>query len=82
MGLIVGMTIRTYYSFYFCTNAARKLHKTLITSMLNAYMYFFDNHFIGNIINRLSKDFSVTDEQMPYLLFDCCRVGLFGRRKV
>ncbi|KAL1513293.1 hypothetical protein ABEB36_002717 [Hypothenemus hampei] len=71
---IILLFVRSYSVLLFCVNAARKLHKEMIKSMLRAYMYFFDDHFIGNIINRLSKDFSVLDEQMPYLWFDCCRI--------
>ncbi|XP_066258502.1 ATP-binding cassette sub-family C member 4-like [Euwallacea similis] len=74
IGMIAFITARSFSTLIICMNAARKLHKTLVRGMLSTYMYFFDDHFIGNIINRLSKDFHVTDEHMPYLILDCCRL--------
>ncbi|XP_066143470.1 ATP-binding cassette sub-family C member 4-like [Euwallacea fornicatus] len=74
IGMVALIIARAFSTLIICMNAAKKLHKALVRGMLSTYMYFFDDHFIGNIINRLSKDFHVTDEQMPYLILDLCRL--------
>ncbi|CAG9768733.1 unnamed protein product [Ceutorhynchus assimilis] len=82
VGMLIMFLLRSYSSFFFCMNGARKLHRAMVKSMLSAYMYFYDDHFIGNIINRLSKDFHIIDEYIPFLVFEWYRlffavVGVF-----
>ncbi|KAL1513296.1 hypothetical protein ABEB36_002720 [Hypothenemus hampei] len=75
--VITGMLlsiIKSCSTFYSCLNAARYLHDRLIRSILYASMTFFDKHYIGNIINRLSKDLYVIDEYLPFLVFDIFRL--------
>ncbi|XP_030750791.1 multidrug resistance-associated protein 4-like [Sitophilus oryzae] len=62
--------IRSIMNFYFCTRAGRKLHKVLIAGLLNARMVFFDHHYIGNIVNRISKDFHTIDESIPFIIYE------------
>ncbi|XP_050302533.1 ATP-binding cassette sub-family C member 4-like [Anthonomus grandis grandis] len=71
---LVFIILRSYSSFFFCMNGARKLHRAMVKAMLHTYMHFFDDHFIGNIINRLSKDFHIIDEYMPFLVLEAYRL--------
>ncbi|CAG9768732.1 unnamed protein product [Ceutorhynchus assimilis] len=71
---MVVAIVRSYSTFHACLDAARALHNQLITSLLKTSFKFFDDHFIGNIINRLSKDLYVLDEYMPFLIFDVFRI--------
>ncbi|XP_076254801.1 putative multidrug resistance-associated protein lethal(2)03659 isoform X1 [Rhynchophorus ferrugineus] len=71
--IIVAMfmsIVQSYSAFHFCLNAARKLHNSVISALIRTSLTFFDSHLIGNVINRLSKDLYVTDEYMPFLVFD------------
>ncbi|CAG9825036.1 unnamed protein product [Phaedon cochleariae] len=56
--------------------AARKLHKTMATSVMNSFMTFFDGHYLGNIINRFSKDLNTTDEVLPLVVYEIFRLTL------
>ncbi|CAG9768734.1 unnamed protein product [Ceutorhynchus assimilis] len=76
LAIIIGTALtllRSFANFYFCTRAGRQLHKVLVTGVLNAYMTFFDNHFIGNIVNRVSKDFHTIDENIPFIIYENLR---------
>ncbi|XP_050308414.1 ATP-binding cassette sub-family C member 4-like [Anthonomus grandis grandis] len=75
--IIVGTALtltRAFLNFYFCSKAGRKLHEVLIKGVLNASMAFFDNHYIGNIVNRVSKDFYTIDESIPYVIYENLRL--------
>lgn len=67
--------LRAYVFFYFASNASKNLHKSMATSVINSRMQFFDSHFIGNILNRFSKDLATCDEYLPYLIFENLRVN-------
>ncbi|XP_018565538.1 probable multidrug resistance-associated protein lethal(2)03659 [Anoplophora glabripennis] len=62
--------VKSFSNFYFCLKASRNLHKSIVSSVLNSFMTFFDSHFIGNIINRFSKDLAVIDEYIPYIIYE------------
>lgn len=66
---------RAYGNFYFCLKASRNLHKCIVFSALNSFMTFFDSHFIGNIVNRFSKDLAIVDEYIPYIIYENFRVS-------
>ncbi|XP_076256820.1 ATP-binding cassette sub-family C member 4-like [Rhynchophorus ferrugineus] len=72
-GIFFFLAIRSISTLTFGLNGAKKLHKAAIKAIINTHMNFFDSHFIGNIINRLSKDFHCIDEYMPFLVLDCFR---------
>ncbi|XP_030751025.1 multidrug resistance-associated protein 4-like isoform X2 [Sitophilus oryzae] len=73
IGIFVFFMLRAFTTFTFCMNGAKKMHRAVVKAMLNTNMYFFDTHFIGNIINRLSKDFHSIDEYMPFLVLEYIR---------
>nr|CAH7736267.1 unnamed protein product [Callosobruchus chinensis] len=60
--------VKYYMIFKFALNASYNLHKAMIKSIINAVMSFFDNYFIGNILNRFSQDLAVIDEHFPFVL--------------
>ncbi|CAH0553606.1 unnamed protein product [Brassicogethes aeneus] len=63
--------IRTYCLLNFARVASFCIHKAMTHSIINAVMYFFDSHFIGNIINRFSQDLNNLDEVVPSVLREC-----------
>lgn len=38
--------------------------------LIGATMFFFDTHFIGNIVNKFSHDINILDESVPFLFTD------------
>ncbi|XP_066258501.1 ATP-binding cassette sub-family C member 4-like [Euwallacea similis] len=72
LGAVLSL-VRSFSNFYFCTKAGRKLHNVLVTGVLHARMTFFDHHFTGNIINRVSKDFHTIDERIPFVIYELFR---------
>ncbi|XP_060516805.1 ATP-binding cassette sub-family C member 4-like [Cylas formicarius] len=65
--------VRAFSNFYFCTKAGRNLHRVLVEGVVNAYMSFFDNHFIGNVVNRVAKDMHTIDEAVPFVIYENLR---------
>ncbi|KAJ8983685.1 hypothetical protein NQ317_003473 [Molorchus minor] len=62
--------VRAFLNFSFCMRASKNLHKAITSTVINTYMYFFDSHFIGNIVNRFSKDIGTIDEYIPLLIYE------------
>ncbi|XP_063913975.1 probable multidrug resistance-associated protein lethal(2)03659 isoform X2 [Zophobas morio] len=72
------LLFRAYAYFTFAGKASVGLHKSMILSVVKATMKFFDLHYIGNILNRFSKDLATIDEILPLNFYEClsfvCRV--------
>lgn len=51
---------------WFCRTASINLHKKMALAIVGATMNFFDTHFVGNILNRLSYDLNNIDEIIPF----------------
>ncbi|KAF7278953.1 hypothetical protein GWI33_007817 [Rhynchophorus ferrugineus] len=68
-GMIVGSLIFDLINQYFFINFSRKaslnLHNNMIEKLTGAVMTFYDNYFIGNILNRFSQDLNSIDEHLP-----------------
>lgn len=67
---------RAFCYFIFSTLASIRLHRNAFEKIMGATMSFFDTHMLGNILNRFSRDLSIIDEYIPYIIFDAFRVRL------
>lgn len=67
---------RAFAFFLFSSRASVRLHKKIIAKILSATMLFFDTHYVGNILNRFSRDLALIDEVIPYIVFDAIRVSV------
>ncbi|EFA04142.2 ATP-binding cassette sub-family C member 4 [Tribolium castaneum] len=78
MTIATGVTSlsRAIGLLWFSRSAALKLHKNMITTVINASMQFFDTNFIGNILNRFSKDLITVDESILFAFYHVFRVLL------
>jgi len=77
--MVVGLFLLCLFCielFYTMTIvASRKLYDTMLSSLMRAPMYFFDNNSIGRILNRFSKDIGMIDDMMPMILCDVLQTG-------
>ncbi|VDN14797.1 unnamed protein product [Dibothriocephalus latus] len=60
--------------------AAANIHKSILDSVLQGEMRFFDSTPIGRILNRFSSDVGTVDDSLPFRLNICLAVifGLLG----
>ncbi|CAH1105157.1 unnamed protein product [Psylliodes chrysocephalus] len=76
-GMVVGalflIILKIYLNYYFALRASKTLHKKMMSSVLSAFMSFFDKHLLGNIINRFSKDMTTMDETIPIITYETFR---------
>lgn len=66
--------IKSIAFFNFTRIASIKMHQAMVRNVINASMRFFDSNFIGNILNRFSKDLFTIDEYLPFVIIDCLTV--------
>jgi ATP-binding cassette subfamily C (CFTR/MRP) protein 4 len=65
---------RAFAHFTFAGRASVALHKSMVLSVVNATMKFFDLHHLGNILNRFAKDLGTVDETLPLNIYECLRL--------
>nr|CAH7727811.1 unnamed protein product [Callosobruchus chinensis] len=63
---VMGL-VKYYALLRFCRSASVRIHNAMSSCVVNAEMKFFDNHFIGNILNRFSYDLNNIDESLPFV---------------
>ncbi|CAG9817751.1 unnamed protein product [Phaedon cochleariae] len=72
--------LKFYLVMKFAANASIRIHNDMMQNLVNSVMGFFDNCFIGNILNRFSQDLSVIDEHLALALSSLFGISfaLFG----
>lgn len=70
-GSIILTIAQSFLFFYFVRTASNNIHQSMVRSLINATMSFFDSHYLGNVINRFTKDYVTLDETLPYIAKDC-----------
>lgn len=65
IGVAVFQFIRTYLGTILGVDASRAIHKSLLRSILQAPLQFFEVTPIGRILQRFSKDLDAIDQQLP-----------------
>lgn len=60
--------IRAFTFAYGGIAAARKLHKSLLNSLLYCSISFFDTTPSGRILNRFSSDTWSVDDSLPFIM--------------
>jgi ATP-binding cassette subfamily C (CFTR/MRP) protein 4 len=70
------MILRAIVFFLMAKKASISIHKQVATKVINASMQFFDNNFVGNILNRFSEDLLYVDEKVSDSLFSVIDVSL------
>ena len=65
VGVAVFQFIRTYLGTILGVDASRAIHKSLLRSILQAPLQFFEVTPIGRILQRFSKDLDAIDQQLP-----------------
>ncbi|KAG5889074.1 hypothetical protein JTB14_004918 [Gonioctena quinquepunctata] len=77
---LLGVSFLTFLRVYLLISsslrASRNLHKSMSNSVVNSYMTFFDTHYLGNIVNRFSKDLNTMDEMLPISIYEVSRHSL------
>lgn len=77
--MIVSATIfsllKSLGFFSFNRKASINLHKAMASKIIKAKMTFFDSCFIGNVLNRFSKDLGTVDEHLPFTMNECLDVS-------
>ncbi|KAK9870545.1 hypothetical protein WA026_008107 [Henosepilachna vigintioctopunctata] len=66
--------VSTSLLYIFSLKISKNLHKSMITNILRAKMYFFDINMRGNILNRFSKDIFIVDELVPFVMNEALRM--------
>jgi ATP-binding cassette subfamily C (CFTR/MRP) protein 1 len=62
-------------SIFVFVRAAKKLHETLLMSILRCDMKFFESTPIGRILNRFSKDLETIESKLPTFFQTCVRLS-------
>jgi ABC-type multidrug transport system fused ATPase/permease subunit len=76
MSTAILTILRAIAFFLMAKKASYSIHKLVATKVIDAPMPFFDNHFVGNILNRFSEDLLYVDEKVSISLFNVIEVSL------
>ena len=80
MSCFVAIVFTSDFSFfYMCMRASQKLHDKIFRGVTAAFMSFFNKNSSGRILNRFSADIGKIDTMLPSTIFECIRVGLWGK---
>lgn len=71
--------IKQWLFINFSRKASINLHNEMIEKLTTAVMSFYDNYFIGNILNRFSQDLTKVDEHLPHTINHFIRVSECNR---
>lgn len=66
--------VRTTCFFISCMRASITLHNRLFRSVIKAPIKFFDYNPIGILLNRVSRDMGIVDDQLPPTAFDTIEI--------
>ncbi|KAJ3656703.1 hypothetical protein Zmor_015754 [Zophobas morio] len=68
---ILLVVVKSFSYFHFVRMASISIHKAMVRNIINSTMKFFDTFFIGNVLNRFTKDFVTVDETLPFVAMEC-----------
>ena len=76
VGICLSAIIRGIALFLFFKTVSVNIHNKMLRNILNASIIFFDCNFIGNIVNRFSKDLVTVDESIPFPIHHLTAVNI------
>mmetsp|Transcript_13719 Transcript_13719/g.23394 ORF Transcript_13719/g.23394 Transcript_13719/m.23394 type:complete len:573 (-) Transcript_13719:92-1810(-) len=65
--LVLNMA-RAFVTFFIIVKGATNLHKAMTEKVIRARILFFDSNPVGRVLTRFSKDMSVLDLILPYIV--------------
>ncbi|XP_077986963.1 LOW QUALITY PROTEIN: ATP-binding cassette sub-family C member 4-like [Glandiceps talaboti] len=77
--VVITFIIAFYRGFYFfrvVIKSSKNLHNAMFKAVLRAPIRFFDTNPGGRILNRVTKDIGIMDDQLPMLFFDVVQKAL------
>ena len=69
--------LRCFIFYLVAFMIAKKFHKNMLNSIVNAKIRFFDLNPIGRIMNRFSKDIGILGDVLPNNLFELLQVSIY-----
>ena len=77
--LLIGGIFRNSFLYLTMLSASRNLHNKATTRLIQTNSAFFDANPSGRVMNRLSRDVTLMDDQLTYYLTDTVHyIFLFG----
>lgn len=68
--VVLLSSLRAVLSFRIFVCASKRLHNSILRSVLRAKIEFFDTNPLGRILNRFSADIGTSDEIFPLTVYD------------